>query len=297
MKKIRIFNSFIASLFIIASVDFPLPESGYGETKALQAGLNGKSAKSGWKLFKSCIGCEEKLAINQGFKGATNKIGNIENILNTGRIGVSQEAKIATGLLSKGISEAKSQEEILPQIGEYLSQTRPSENSVKTISYIRSGPYKGQMFLYERGNYMLSKALKPSTKAINVAEYNTTTIYESEPFIASDGREYVRFAVEKKPQYILNGEYDGRIYECMIFNIPKDIEGNWQKFKEYLIAFLNDLMNHPVTLWDEYRFKQGLAKLNIDTRDVQEIEQYMFAKIQNVNKGYETIGLIQTQAA
>ena len=81
----------------------------------------------------------------------------------------------------------------------------------------------------------------------------------------------------------------------MVFNIPKDINGNWERFKEYLIAFIDDLMNRPFQLWDEYMFRRGLAELKIDERDITEMERYIFA---NINKSdYVSTKDLQSQTA
>ena len=81
----------------------------------------------------------------------------------------------------------------------------------------------------------------------------------------------------------------------MVFNIAKDINGNWERFKEYLIAFIVDLMNMPFQLWDEYMFRRGLAELKIDERDITEMERYIFA---NINKSdYVSTKDLQSQTA
>ena len=69
----------------------------------------------------------------------------------------------------------------------------------------------------------------------------------------------------------------------MVFNLPKDQYGNWERFR----AFLIDLFTHPGQLWDEFMFRQELAHLNIQRRDVNEIEEYVFAMLKyNGNDEY-----------
>ena len=64
-----------------------------------------------------------------------------------------------------------------------------------------------------------------------------------------------------------------------------------------MIAFLNDLLCRPVQLWDEYWFRKGLENISINSRDVNEMERYIFALINNAGRKDETIRSIQGQAA
>lgn len=136
------------------------------------------------------------------------------------------------------------------------------------------------MYLYEQGKNASTKGkiIRIAKETINLAEYDIQAMQENY-YKGNDGIEYVEFIIPRRAQYILNGQYSNRLYECMVFNVPKDLNGNWKKFKEYLIAFIDDMMNRPQQLWDEYMFRRGLADLKIDERDVTEMERYVFAYI------------------
>lgn len=296
MTKSKVYNIFIAILLTAGTIDITMPDNnGISNDAQLCAGVNGKqvqqgvkAAKSGWKFLRGCVGCEseaEKVITNTEIEGALGKIARSNRLL------------AATELLGKSIGEVKASDEVLPKIGEYLSQTKPNEGGQKVINCFRNDANEVRMCLYDYGNNApkLEKLLLGVKEAINLAEYDIQAMQENF-YKGADGIEYVSFVIPRRPQYILNGKFEGRIYECMIFNIPKDIEGGWERFKEYLIAFINDILNRPVQLWDEYMFRRGLAEMNINSRDVNEIEQYMFAQI-NGNKYNESIKHIQKQVA
>lgn len=292
MKRNKIINIFVTILLLVGSIDISMPECGKSK---ICAGVNGKqvqqgakAAKSGWKWLRGCVGCKpeaEKIVTNPEIEKTLGKLVNSQRLL------------VTTELLGKTVGEAKASNEVLPKIGEYLSQTKPNEGGQKVITCFRNDANEVRMCLYDYGSYMpkVDKLLLDVKKAINLAEYDIQAMQE-EFFRGSDGIEYVSFIIPRFPQYILNGKYVGRIYECMIFNVPKDIEGGWEKFKAYLIAFINDILNRPGQLWDEYMFRRGLAEMNINSRDVNEIEQYMFAR-NNDYKHDELIKHIQKQVA
>ncbi len=296
MTKSKVYNIFVAILLIAGSIDITLPANNeVSNDGQLCAGVNGKqvqqgvkAAKSGWKFLRGCVGCEseaEKVITNPEIEGALGKLARSNRLL------------VATELLGKSIGEVKASDEVLPKIGEYLSQTKPNEGGQKVINCIRNDANEVRMCLYDYGNNApkLNRLLLGAKEAINLAEYDIQAMQENF-YKGADGIEYVSFIIPRHPQYILSGKYEGRIYECMIFNIPKDIEGGWERFKEYLIAFINDILNRPVQLWDEYMFRRGLAEMNINSRDVNEIEQYMFAHIKG-NKYDKSIKHIQKQIA
>lgn len=296
MTKSKVYNIFVAILLIAGSIDITLPVNNEVSNDAqLCAGVNGKQvqqgvkvAKNGWKFLRGCVGCEseaEKVIANPEIEGAL------------GRLTRSNRLLVATELLGKSIGEVKASDEVLPKIGEYLSQTKPNEGGQKVINCFRNDANEVRMCLYDSGNNApkLNKLLLGAKEAINLAEYDIQAMQENF-YKGADGIEYVSFIIPRRPQYILNGKYEGRIYECMIFNIPKDIEGGWERFKEYLIAFINDILSRPAQLWDEYMFRRGLAEMNINSRDVNEIEQYMFAQIKG-NKKNGSIKYIQEQVA
>ena len=296
MTKRIIYNLFIAILLTTGTIDITLPNNNEVSNDAqLCAGVNGKQVqegakalKNGWRYMRGCVGCEseaEKVVTNPEIEGVLRKLGRSNRFL------------AATELLGKSIGDVKASDEVLPKIGEYLSQTKPNEGGQKVINCFRNDANEVRMCLYDYGNNApkLNKLLLGAKESISLAEYDIQAMQEN-LYKGADGIEYVSFIIPRRPQYILNGKYEGRIYECMIFNIPKDIEGGWERFKEYLIAFINDILNRPVQLWDEYMFRRGLVELNINSRDVNEIEQYMFAQI-NGNKDDGSIKHIQKQVA
>lgn len=280
------------TLLILGAIDIPVPENYQENTNImLSAGANGKliqqgakATKGGWKWLKSCIGCKDEA----------------RQIINPIRPNLIRPNRLlyVTEMLGKEVSEVKSQEEILPKIEKYLFQTEPNEGGPKVINCVRTEANKVKMFLYEqsRNTPTREKIIKVASRSINLAEYDVRAMQENF-YKGYDGIEYVEFIIPRKAQYILNGQYSNRLYECMVFNVPKDINGKWEKFKEYLIAFLNDLMNRPSQLWDEYLFRRGLAELDINPRDVKEMERYLFAQIINTIKENETTESIQKEVA
>ena len=296
MTRNKVYNLLFAAILVVGTIDISIPETNEDfQQKQLCAGVNGKqvqqgvkAAKGGWKFLRGCVGCEseaEKVATNPELKSSLGKLARSNRLL------------AATEILGKSIGEAKASDEVLPKIGEYLSQTKPNEGGQKVINCFREDANEVRMCLYDYGNNApkLNKLLIGAKEAINLAEYDIQAMQENF-YKGADGIDYVSFIIPRRPQYILNGKYEGRIYECMIFNIPKDIEGGWERFKEYLIAFMNDILNRPGQLWDEYMFRRGLAEMNINSRDVNEIEQYMFAQI-NIDSRNESIKHTQKQVA
>ena len=248
-----------------------------------------KALKGGWKWLKSCVGCKSEA--EQVIKNKE-----LERLLTNARR--SNRLLVASEMLGKSIEDVKAQEEILPKIGDYLSQTKPNEGGQKVINCLRTEANEIRMSLYESGKNKLirDKVIRVASEAVNLAEYDVQAMQENF-YRGADGMEYVEFIIPRRPQYILGGQYNGRLYECMVFNVPKDLNGNWEKFKEYLIAFLNDLLCRPVQLWDEYWFRKGLENISINSRDVNEMERYIFALINNAGRKDETIRSIQGQVA
>lgn len=290
MKKSKLINFFAALLLLAGSIDITMPDycSRDSESIICAGVVNGKTAKSGWKVLRGCASCE-----GEAERGFTNP--EIKKTL--GKMARTNRILTATEILGKSIGEVNASDEVLPKIGEYLSQTKPNEGGQKVITCFKNDANKVRMCLYENGNNTpkVDKLLLGVKETINLAEYDILAMQENF-YRGPDGIEYVNFVIPRRPQYILNGKYEGRIYECMIFNIPKDIQGGWERFKAYLIAFFNDILNRPGRLWDEYMFRRGLAEMNINPRDVNEIEQYMFAHTKEY-KHDELIKHIQKQVA
>lgn len=231
----------------------------------LETGISSRCLKGIGKFWKSIKGCSRttpkpKIPIKP------------RSIL------VRPNALHTTEILSSGISEMQSSNEILPKIDEYLAHTKPRAGSVKIIRCQKIDADNVRVSLCEEGKSLLleDKILKLAVKEIKALEYDIYAMQENH-VIGQDGLEYVEFIIPRKPAYVLDDKYHGRIFECMVFNIPKDVNGNWQKFREFLVRFFNDLLNRPGQLWDEVMFMSRLKEINIDPRDVKEMEQYMFA--------------------
>lgn len=205
---------------------------------------------------------------------------------------------IPSELLLQDIEKVKASNEILPKIERYISETKPNEESLNLLREIKSDASKAEEYLANSGSNneegvkvirclktdsekvkltlqegnstKINKTIPNLSGSFNVSHYDINAMKERFYFVGEV--EYVEFIIPKKAQYILNGQYSQRVYECLIFNLPKDANGNWKKVKALII----DIFNHPYELWSEVRFRQELKKLNIDTRTVKEIEQYMF---------------------
>lgn len=210
----------------------------------------------------------------QGIKTAKSYKGNVDIKTDTGEP-LIYPARSATRELVDSLNEVKSLDEVLSKIAEYLSHTKSNEVGQKVITCFWNDTNKVRICFFENNEPKVNKLLLGVKTVTNLAEYDIQAMQE-EFFRGSDGIEYVSFIIPRFPQYILNGKYVGRIYECMIFNVPKDIEGRWEKFKDYLIAFINDILDRPGQLWDEYVFQRGLEEMDINMGDVSIIEQYMF---------------------
>lgn len=269
----RIFSRTICiAVLVCSAIDFPICDSFQENDTVQYAGISGKHlkkgaevAKEGWKWLKSCSGKKPPILTN--------------NKRIYGLLSNSSQIHVAETLI-KGINDVRSQEEVLPKIGEYLSKTKQNENGCKVVNCVKTEANEVKMYLYEQGKNASTKGkiIRIAKETINLAEYDIQAMQENY-YKGNDGIEYVEFIIPRRAQYILNGQYSNRLYECMVFNVPKDLNGNWKKFKEYLIAFIDDMMNRPQQLWDEYMFRRGLADLKIDERDVTEMERYVFAYI------------------
>lgn len=286
MKKNKI-KYWVILIILLGTVDISTPGNVASESQAVivEAGINGKHLKEGWKLvqkgWKSIKGCSrDKPNLNP--KPAPKPVITPNPLI--------ADIVVSTKMLSKALGEIKSTEEVLPKIEEYLSHTKPHKGSAKVITCLKTDADKVRISLYENRNHkpLQDRLLNASIKAIKAGEYDINAMQEY--YIKGiDNLEYIQFIIPRKQSYILDGKYSDRLFECMIFNVPKDINGNWLKFKEYLIRFFNDLLNRPSQLWDELKFANGLKKININPRDISEIRQYMFAFIQadNSNRNHE----------
>lgn len=205
---------------------------------------------------------------------------------------------IPSELLLQDIEKVRVSNEIIPKIEKYISETKPNEEGLKLLREIKSDATKAEEYLAnsnsnneegvkvirclksdsekvkltlkEGNSTKINKTITNLSETFNVSHYDINAMRERFCFV--EGIEYVEFIIPKKAQYILNGQYGQRVYECLIFNLPKDSNGNWEKVKALII----DIFNHPYELWSEVRFRQELKKLNVDSRTVNEIEQYMF---------------------
>lgn len=209
-----------------------------------------------------------------------------------------KKAIIPSELLFQDIEKVKASNEVLPKIEKYFSETKANDESLKVLRDIKADASKAEEYfansqsneegvkvirclktdsekvrltLQEGNDIKINKIIPNFSESFNVSHYDIKAMKER--FYHVGGVEYVEFIIPKKAQYILNGQYSQRVYECMIFNLPKDANGNWKKVKALII----DIFSRPSELWSEVRFRQELKKLNVDSRTVKEIEQYMFA--------------------
>lgn len=247
-----------------------------------------EAAKAGKKLLKGCKSCangaaEVKPPIKPPIKPLIKPIKPI----------IPPPSPMVESLI-KGLEDMKSADDVMPKIEEYLSQTTKNEGGVKTIVCFKQDANTVRLNFVDGNITRLSKVVNATTKTVDLAMYDINAMQETF-YKGSDGVEYVAFRIPRRPQSLLQKKYQDRVYECMVFNLPKDIDGNWMKFKEFLIAFWNDILNRPNKLWDEFKFRQELSKLNINSRDLQEIQEYQFAKLFKHNK-YEN-NTLQSQVA
>lgn len=209
-----------------------------------------------------------------------------------------KKAIIPSELLFQDIEKVRASNEVLPKIEKYFSETKANDESLKVLRDIKADASKAEEYfansqsneegvkvirclktdsdkvrltLQEGNDIKINKIIPNLSESFNVSHYDIRAMKER--FYHVGGVEYVEFIIPKKAQYILNGQYSQRVYECMIFNLPKDANGNWKKVKALII----DIFSRPSELWSEVRFRQELKKLNVDSRTVKEIEQYMFA--------------------
>ena len=269
MKKINKYLV-IFIMFAICSLEINYDAELSQQTQA--CGPNAKAvreaAKAGRKLLKGCKSCAN---------GAAEVKPPIKPIIKPIKPIIPPPSPMVESLI-KGLEEMKSADDVMPKIEEYLLQTTKNEGGVKTIVCFKQDANTVRINFIDGNTTRLSKVVSATTKAIDLAMYDINAMQETF-YKGSDGVEYVAFRIPRRPQSLLQNKYQDRIYECMVFNLPKDIDGNWMKFKEFLIAFWNDILNRPNKLWDEFRFRQELSKLNINSRDLQEIREYKFAKL------------------
>lgn len=215
-----------------------------------------------WKFFKS-LGPKFRKIFGIEKKKTP---GEIERLIET--------CKNSSKIFSKTFEDIKSNEEVSAKVSEYLEKVpRGKYNTVKTIKCIKQDADEIRFMMWDGNISKANKIIKSGTETIKLFEYDINSMEEFTQK-GENGVEYVYFRIPKYPEYILDGKSDGRVNQSMVFGLPKDFEGNWEKFR----AFLIDLFTHPKQLWDEWQFRKELSKFNINSRDVQEIEEYIFAK-------------------
>lgn len=208
-----------------------------------------KGAQEGWSFFKKCS--------------------NHENIPK-----VSLPPKVPTNsilFLDEYFTKIENESNIIPQIEEYLSNNSPDQK-VKTITCIRENADKVRMYFQQVGRPNYNKVIDAADEVIRLWEYDINSMAER-THKDNLGKEWIEFIIPHKAQYVLDNKYGDRLYECMIFNLPKDGNGLWIKIK----ALLVDFFTRPNQLWNEYQFRQELLSLEVNPNDVQEMKQYMFA--------------------
>lgn len=231
---------------------------------------------SKWKLFKSISSWFRKLfGIEE--KKSSETIGQLS--------GKDRFPPIlpTTEVLTKTFEDLRSNEEVSTKVSEYLEKVpRSKYNTVKTIRCLKQDADEVRFMMWDGNISKANRIIKSGTETIKLFEYDINSMQEFTQ-TGENGVEYVYFRIPKYPNYILDGKSSGRVYQSMIFGLPKDLEGNWEKFR----AFLIDLFTHPMQLWDEWQFRKELSKFNINSRDVQEIEEYQFAKTEIKNEDTE----------
>lgn len=287
MNKSRLLKWFCFLVIFTGALEISLSENTpEGNPHEITAGVSGKQvkevtevAKKGWKWMKGC----KKAEPVEGIKPVKPIVLPVVPVVNQ---------------LTKDLEIIKSQEEILPKIEKFFNSTVKNENDVKVISCIRgeSGQVRMQLQNIAKSEPSLDKVIRISSKSINLREYDIEAFHE-QVSIGQNGEEYINFIIPKKPQFILNGRYPDRIYESMIFNVPKDVEGKYKRFRTYLLSFMYDLIKQPVQLWNEYKFRNGLKQLSLDERDVLEIQQYRFATIFDIENRYGNFEYIKEKVA
>lgn len=258
----------VFALFIV-DVNFPVTES---ET-TIQAGINGKHIQKGWRFLKGCMKSGDDVS-----RYADDYVKNSRLQMNSKFITLPLNSELAN-LFDETVNCV---DDILPQINENLSKPISEKtSSPKIIRCLKQDVGQTRMALYENNTLKLNKIIKSSNEVINLNEYN---IYQMEEFsyIGNDGLEWVVFRIPRKAEYILNGKFEGRVFECMVFNLPKDSSGKWEQLR----AFLIDLFTRPGQLWDEYLFYSELKKLNLNKHEVNELHEYTFALLNNIYYDY-----------
>ena len=272
MKKNKCYIIYIL-LYCNMLLDFNSSVESNRET--IYCGVTGgqisKGAKSGWKFLKGCIRKTpegEKLLDDLS--------------LGTRRKFIPKNIYAASRFLTTDLEKINTADEITPKIQKYLAETKADKEGVKVIRCYKEDANTVRMQLYDNNVEKVNKIIIGTKESIRLANYDVAAMQEKY-YVGNDGIEYVTFSIPKKRQYVLDGNSQGRVYECMVFNLPKDQYGNWERFR----AFLIDLFAHPGQLWDEFMFRQELAHLNIQRRDVNEIEEYVFAMLKyNGNDEY-----------
>lgn len=187
-------------------------------------------------------------------------------------------------ILTKTFEDLKSNEEVSTKLAEYFEKVpRRNYNTIKVIRCLKQDADEVRFMMWDGNIPTANKIIRSGTETIKLFEYDIKNMREYSE-IGENGVEYVCFRIPKHPEYVLNGKYADRIYfQCLIFRLPKDTTGNLEKFR----AFLKDLFTHPMQLWDEWHFRKELSKFNINSGDVQEIEEYRFAKTETTYENSE----------
>lgn len=247
-------------LLLVVDINFSILET----DTTIQAGINGKHLQKSWKFLKGCMGIGDDVLKK-----------NLDDIT---RI----KSKLVTTPLNVEIVKffdvsVDCVDDILPQINESLSKSiSENSSSQKIIKCLKLDADQTRMALFENNTLKLNKLIKNSFQKIYLNEYD---VYQMEEFsyVGTDGLEWMIFRIPRKAEYLLNGKFKGRVFECMVFNLPKDTSGRWEQMR----AFLIDLFTRPGQLWDEYLFYKELERLNLNKQEVYELREYMFAHLNN----------------
>lgn len=266
----------IALILLMADIECPVQK----HDTTIQAGIQGRHVQKCWNFLKGCVKSEDSARLY-----AKNLKGNIDDA-------VLSKPKVLPAHIGSDIEKLFGEtvncvDDILPQISENLSKPVSEQPATeKVIRCVRQDADKTRMLLYENNTLKLNKIIKSGNEVIRLNEYDVHQMEEFS-YIGNDGLEWVVFRIPRKAEYLLNRQFEGRLFECMVFNLPKDSSGKWELLK----AFIIDFFTRPGQLWDEYLFYSELRKINLNKQEINELHEYMFALLRNTNHEYipETI--------
>lgn len=177
--------------------------------------------------------------------------------------------------LTKTFEDLTCNEGISERILEYLENPDNKHTTVKKIRCLKQDEDKIRFMMWEDNNLKSLKIINVGNESINLSEYDINNMRKEDAI--ENGINYVYLIIPKKPRYVLDGKRPDLVSQklaCqnMIFSLPDDNKGTWEKVKEVLVKLFRKQS------WDELLFKTELKKFHINNRDVKEIEEYIFVK-------------------